>query len=124
MSTTTEHKHGSTRLRNKIAREIEITIEVQQAWASVKGNAMASGDDAYDAEVEAGINERLDNGDVWAWAAVTVKGEWRGIVAKDHLGCCSYADENDFRTNSGYFDDMREIVIDSILANASQIRRA
>lgn len=124
MTTTTEHKHGSVRLRNKIAREIEITVEAVQDWASVNGNAMASGDDAYDTEVEAGINERIDNGDVWAWAYVTVKGKWLGLEAADHLGCCSYADENDFRTNSGYFDDMREIVIDSILANASQIKRA
>ena len=73
----------------------------------VRGNAMASGDDAFDREVEDGVLARLDAGDVWAWASVEVTAEWEGVTGRDYLGACSYASEDDFCASGGYFEDMK-----------------
>ena len=86
--------------------EVTICLEAEPEFVPVEGNAMASGDDAFDREVEQGILRRIDHGDVWAWAMVTVTVSWGPFSASDHLGCCSYADEEDFRQPGGYFDDM------------------
>lgn len=87
--------------------DVEIVLRVEPDSEPVRGNALASGDDALDREVEDQIIARLDGGDVWAWAFVTVEARYAGLVGKDHLGACSYNDEKDFRTPGGYFDDMK-----------------
>lgn len=108
-------------LREKIEREAKITVHAEQDQIPVRGNALASGDDAEDKRVEDEIIERLDNGDVWAWAAVEVCGQWCGLEVSEFLGCCCYQDENDFVNNSGYFDDMRAEVIDGLVSRAEEI---
>ena len=46
---------------NPITREeIAIRLKVEPEFISVKGNAMASGDDAFDQKVEDGILRRLE----------------------------------------------------------------
>jgi hypothetical protein len=45
-------------------------------------------------------------GNAWAWAAVTIVVAWGPFEGRAHLGCCSYADEEDFKQPGGYFDDM------------------
>ena len=64
--------------------------------------------DFVDREVEQNILCRVQQGDAWAWAAVTVTVSWGPFAASDHLGCCSYADEADFCQPGGYFDGMVE----------------
>jgi len=59
----------------------------------------------------------VEQGDVWAWVMVTVTVSWGPFSASDHLGCCSYADEEDFRQPEGYFDDM----VDEALAELNKI---
>ena len=86
--------------------EVDVTVTAEPEWTPVRGNAMASGDDAIDKAVEDAILQRLEQGDTWAWAAVTVTVAWAGISASAYLGCCSYADEADFRQPGGYFDDL------------------
>lgn len=86
--------------------EVTIRLEAEPEFVPVEGNAMASGDDAFDREVEQGILNRINLGDVWAWAMVTVTVSWGPFSASDHLGCCSYTDEKDFCQPGGYFDDM------------------
>lgn len=83
----------------------------------VRGNAMASGDDAADRECEDEIIRRLERGDIWAWCSVTVRAEYRGFLGTDHLGACSYASEKDFREPGGYFDDMCREAFDQLIAN-------
>lgn len=82
--------------------------------APVIGNASAI-DDATDAAIEQAILERLEY-DVWAWALVTVNvtDDVTGKSASACLGGCSYENENDFRLNSGYFDDMVQECIDEL----------
>jgi hypothetical protein len=75
--------------------------------SEVRGNAMASGDTAFDKQVEDEILKRLeDDSDIWAWAFVTVEaciGEFRGV---ESLGCCSYRDTAEFIAD-GYYRDMK-----------------
>ncbi len=87
-------------------KETTVCLKAEPEFVQVEGNASASGDDAFDRKVERAIIERVEQGDVWAWAMVTVTVSWGPFSASDHLGCCSYADEEDFRQPRGYFDDM------------------
>ena len=98
-----------------ITRE-EATIRVlaEPDHIPVEGNACASGDDAFDREVEHNILCRFQQGDVWAWAAVTVIVTWGLFEARTHLGRCSYAGEEDFRQPGCYFDDMVAEALDEL----------
>ena len=83
-----------------------IELFIQPEEIPVRENALASGDDAEDREMEDSILSRLDAGEDWAWCSVTVRVTLPcGRFAEDHLGCCSYDDERDFRAG-GYFEDM------------------
>lgn len=99
-------------------REDEVTFEVAAEMDDlpVRGNAMASGDDDEDRKYEDEILRRLDRGDIWAWAAVTVTARWNGYVGRDHLGACCYADEKEFRECGGYFEDMKKNALEDLNA--------
>lgn len=86
--------------------EIQICVTVLPEEIPVKGNAMCSGDEDFDHQVESEILERLEQDDVWAWATVCVTAEWEGLKEAEYLGCCCYANEEEFRQEGGYFDDM------------------
>jgi len=99
--------------------DVEISIEVEQDDLAVRGNALASGDDALDKKVEDEILRRLEGGDVWAWAIVHVLARGYGLTGEESLGTCSYEDENDFVEHSGCFphlvagacDDLKQQII-------------
>lgn len=94
--------------------DVDFTIEAECDDVPVRGNAIMSGDDAFDKKVENEILERLIDGDVWAWASVKVTGTYRNILkASDYLGCCSYANQEDF-TKDGYYDDMRQNIVNEL----------
>lgn len=91
----------------------EVELDVEPEETSVRGNALASGDDAEDRAQEEEILRRLNNDDVWAWASVRVRvtlGDpttGRALRGESSwLGCCSYADRGDFESPGGYYDDM------------------
>jgi len=91
-------------------RDVTVTVECQPEDLPVRGNAMASGDDAADRATEDAILADLDAGNQWAWCSVCVRVAWtapsgRTYHASSHLGACSYTDEATFRAD-GYFDDM------------------
>ena len=94
--------------------EVSVCIQAEPELIPVEGNASASGDDAFDREVEHNILCRVQQGDVWAWGAVTVTVTWGPFSASDHLGCCSYVDEDDFRQPGGYFDDMVDQALEEL----------
>ena len=103
--------------------DIEFSVHAtQDVDTPVRGNALASGDDAEDKAVEDEIIRRLDDGDGWAWALVRGEGRFKvdgasarggstSIEANDYLGACSYADKEDFCQPGGYFDDMKLAVL-------------
>src|SRR5579872_2222127 len=108
------------------AKDVVFTLTAEYDDTPVRGNAMASGDDAADKACEDEIIARLDSGDVWAWAVVTVKAEWTSPTGqtwtgRDTLGACSYRDEEDFKQEGGYFAQMKDQALDDL--NAS-IRRS
>jgi hypothetical protein len=47
---------------------------------------------------------------VWAWCQVTVVAEWGGFKGRDHLGCCSYGSEAEFKAD-GYYTDMKKTAL-------------
>lgn len=102
---------------------VSYSIEAEVERIDVRGNAMCSGDNDFDKEVEDRILARLDDGDVWAWASVKVTARYDGIdgiEGVDYLGCCSYADEADFR-NCPYYDDMKDIARENLYAQLEGI---
>ena len=90
--------------------EIEYTIEVFEEYTPVEGNCMCSGDDDFDRECEQRIYDELEGGNEWAWCTVRVVARIPGldyVEGDDHLGCCSYANEFDFK-RGGYYADMKD----------------
>jgi hypothetical protein len=91
--------------------DIEYRLYADQDDLQVRGNASASGDDDDDKAYEDEIIERLDAGDIWAWATVKVEAvldiDGEEIIGEDYLGACSYADYADFIKPGHYYDDMK-----------------
>jgi len=102
------------KIRSITREEAAIRVLAEPDHVLVEGNASASGDDDFDREVEHNILCRLQQGDAWVWAAVTVVAAWGSFEGRAHLGCCSYADEEDFRQPGGYFDDMVEEALEEL----------
>jgi len=95
-------------------REYDITLEAIPETVRVRGNAMASGDDEFDRQIEDEIISRLESGDIWAWftAKVTVRDSYER-EASDYLGCCCYEDARDFK-RGGYYLDMIKACVEEI----------
>jgi hypothetical protein len=81
----------------------------------VQGNALASGDDALDKEMEDEILKRLDSDDTWAWAFVTVEACIGEFAEADSLGCCCYRDTADF-LDDGYYSAMKAEALKELTA--------
>ena len=104
------------------AENIEIQVNVQDETIPVRGNALASGDDAIDKQAEEEIIAQLEQGNVWAWATVEVVARFivngEMICGQAYLGACSYPvnGERSFRhPENGYFAMMiGDAIIDAI----------
>jgi hypothetical protein len=83
-----------------------VRINATQDDLPVRGNCIATEDKEFDKTVEDEILERLDNGDVWAWADVEVQATLPdGRTGSAYLGGCCYEDEKDFK-QGGYYEGM------------------
>jgi hypothetical protein len=72
-------------------KDVAFVVEVEpEQHAPVRGNAIASGDDAADRELEDQIIAALDSGIDEAWCTIMVKATWDGHEGFDSLGCCSF----------------------------------
>lgn len=98
------------RLRMK---DVTYTVECLPEDLEVRGNAVASGDDEQDREVEDAILADLEGGNPWAWCCVRVTARVGPFEGVDTLGGCSYRDEQAFR-DCGYFDDMKFSAFDDL----------
>lgn len=101
------------KLRTLTREDVTISVRIEVEELAVRGNAMASGDSAFDKEVEDEIYARLDRGDEWAWCTVWVRATYGTLGAETCLGGCSYENEADFRAG-GYFDDMVGDALDAL----------
>jgi hypothetical protein len=87
--------------------------QVQYEWTymqddtPVRGNALASGDDAADKECEDKIIEGLKRGDDWHWALVEVRAiissGGQRFMGRATLGACSYGSLAELRADT--FED-------------------
>lgn len=93
-----------------------ITLTAERDDLSIHGNAIDSGDNEFDAKVEKDIIERLNSGDVWAWACVCVKAEFNDFEGVDYLGGCSYKGQDDF-VDDFYYDDMVSSALSELADN-------
>ena len=103
----------------------DIDIRAEFDDIPVRGNALASGDDAEDRAAEDEIIARLEAGDVWAWARVRVTvthPDMPGLDGWDSLGACSYRDEADFIAG-GYYDDMVREALRNLIESSERVRR-
>jgi hypothetical protein len=83
-----------------------VRINATQDDLPVRGNCIATEDNEFDKTVEDEILERLDGGDVWAWADVEVQATLPdGRTGSAYLGGCCYEDEKDFK-QGGYYEGM------------------
>jgi hypothetical protein len=87
-------------------KTVEFDIEALPEDASVRGNAIASGDVTYDESVEDAVIADVNDGNVWAWASVRVTARIDGIECSEYLGCCSYNGRAAFERD-GYCLDMK-----------------
>lgn len=106
--------------------KINISLEIFPETLPVRGNALASGDDAEDQEVEEWILERLDSGDTWAWCVVQVKATIDGLEefeGTDSLGGCSFEDEQGFK-ESGYYEETENTAIANLITKLKSANEA
>lgn len=89
----------------KLVESAEITVVAEYDDIPVRGN-FDSGDAEQDRALEDSILDRLDRGDVWAWAYVRVQATAGGVTGEDTLGGCSYESEREFMQGGDYGQDM------------------
>lgn len=107
-------------MNDKIKQNATIKIVIHPEDSPIRGNLVASGDDALDKQLEDAVIEELEH-NPWAWCVVEVKASWLGLQASTFLGCCSYRSESDFKVD-GYYNDMVEEVIKELAKNANEIK--
>lgn len=73
----------------------------------VRGNVIASGDDAADRAAEDEVLRKLEQDGLQHWFMAKVVVSKCGVeLAEEYLGCCSYDSFADFLTENGYHSDM------------------
>lgn len=100
--------------------DISFGIIAHDEHLPIIGNAISSGDIEFDKKVENKIIEEVQKGNEWAWCNVEVYGDYNGIFASAHLGCCSYENKEEF-INGGYYDSMREDILKDIQSKLRDI---
>ncbi len=99
----------------KVRQDVLVSVSAFPDETEIKGNALASGNDVLDRKAEDRIFRELDDGNIWAWCIINVELNYCGYNHVDHLGCCSYKDQQDFENSSGYYDDMVAVGVDAIV---------
>lgn len=95
---------------------INYELQVEPEDIPLRGNAMASGSEEYDKEIEDSILARLTHGDAWAWCCVHITAQIPGVnlTGDAYLGACSYESESQFR-ECPYFEDMKAEALEDLL---------
>ncbi len=86
--------------------DVTISIKAVPETVEIVGNAIASGNDQEDHKVEKQIMDDVISGNVWAWCVVLITVSWKMFESYDALGCCSYVDEEEFKSVSGEYRGM------------------
>jgi len=100
-------------LIEKLRALVKIQLDCEQEYASIKGNACAI-DPETDAKEEIRIHRALSRGNEWAWCCAKLTVSYDSLESVEYLGCCSYESAEDFKLNSGYYEDMIKEALNSI----------
>lgn len=103
--------------------KFEVSVSIEPEHEDVRGH-FASGEPEYDRQDEEAILARLSEGDEWAWCVVKVTVLCGRLSESEYLGGCSYESEEDFRANSGYFDDMVDACKRALVRDAKAVMEA
>jgi len=98
---------------------IRILVSCMPEDQPIEGNAIASGDEAFDKEVCDGIRERLESGNEWAWCVAKVEArielaDGNQLSEAAYLGACTDGSESEFVNNSGYYEQLAVEAIDAV----------
>lgn len=77
-------------------------------------DAAIDAEDWADEETLRRIRRELQLGNQWAWCTAVVEGRYGSLTANAHLGACSYRNAEDFKQSSGYYEDMRNEVLEDL----------
>ena len=89
-----------------IPAHVRIDLHIAPEDVPVRGNASAWGE-PEDGILADAIEQRLADGDLWAWCTVRVTCTDTGVEGKAYLGGCSYDDTIDFlQHGTGYLYDL------------------
>lgn len=110
-------------MRETLKALATITVTAEPEEIPIEGNACACGEEeCWDAHIRP-VMDAVDNGNQWAWCAVRVKAELSGFEGHAYLGCCSYANEEDFK-KGGYFEDMVDEALNDLQEQIEARERA
>lgn len=98
---------------------VKVTVTCEPDITDVRGNVSASGDDAYDKQIEDETIRRMRH-NVWAWCSVKVEMTYLELSACDYLGGCSYEDEDEFKQGDEY-EDMVNVCLEEIQSRIDEI---
>lgn len=99
--------------KSKLAKLATITLTAEPEHVPVRGNALASGDDAEDKAHEDKILADLEWNE-WAWCSAHVRASYGGFHGDAYLACCSYESAEAFKTPGGYYEDMVEEALEDL----------
>lgn len=111
---------------NETVDGIHYTLEIEPEDIPVRGNAIATDDDALDREYEDAIIARLDSGDLWAWCTVKVTAQFEGFEGVAYLGGCCYDGVKDFVGDgaSDYYADLKDQAKGELIEKLGKARSA
>lgn len=93
------------RIEQIVRHLADIKLDILPEDLPIRGNAIASGGDAYDRAFEDALIERLESGDDLAWFVARVSVRCSGLESYSYLGGCSYRSIEEFLAD-GYYADM------------------
>lgn len=108
-------------MRKLTVGDVEWVLRAEAEDVPIRGNCLASGNDADDEAAAVDIEAQLEGGNEWAWCCAVLKGRYKGLCAIETLGCCSYASEADFTAPGGYYEDMQAAILDELQAQAEEL---
>ena len=83
--------------------------------------AMQPASSAESEQFAQAVKSMKDQSPVWGWCVVIVHVVWGPFEAKQYMGECSYESADDFKENSGYYDDMVKEALSEINADIQAV---
>lgn len=102
--------------RQKLKALMVISVECMPEHMDVRGNVLASGDDAEDKRAEDEVLRQLHAGNEWAWCCIKVTATYGYFEGTDFLGGCSYKSKADFIESDDYYADMVDRAFNELVA--------